>query len=145
MARRRGPTVRALVALGLVAALAAPALTQRAARPTALQKLEAGLWQLRDLDDPRAELAPVCLGDPNLLVQLRHRGAPCSRRVVGHNQQSATVHYTCTSGGYGQTLIRIETPRLAQIETQGILENRPFSARIEARRVGSCLTTNFGR
>ena len=129
---------RALIALGLIAALTAPALTQRPARPAALQKLQAGLWQLRDLENPKAELPPVCLGDPNLLVQLRHRSAVCSRIVVAENQGTATVHYTCPAAGYGQTLIRIETPRLAQIETQGIADNRPFSSRLEARRVGRC-------
>jgi hypothetical protein len=138
MKRRKGLPGRALIALGAIAALTAPALTQRPARPAALQKLQAGLWQLRDLDNPRAELPPVCLGDPNLLVQLRHRSAPCSRLVVAQDDLSATVHYTCTSGGYGQTLIRIETPRLAQIETQGIAGNAPFASRLEARRVGTC-------
>ena len=129
---------RGLLALGALAALAAPALTQRPARPAALQKLQAGLWQLRDLDDSKAELPPVCIGDPGLLVQLRHRNVPCSRLVVSQDALSATVHYTCAAGGYGQTRVRVETPRLAQIDTQGIAGNSPFSSRIQARRVGSC-------
>jgi hypothetical protein len=139
MKKRKWILWRAAIALGAVAAATAPALTQRPARTDALAKLQAGLWQLRDLDS-RAELPPVCLGDPNLLVQLKHRSAACSRIVVAENRGTATVHYTCPAAGYGQTLIRIETPRLAQIETQGIADNRPFSSRIQARRVGNCAT-----
>ena len=139
MKRRSGHLGRGLVALGALVALAAPALTQRPARPAALQKLQAGLWQLRDLDT-KAELPPVCIGDPAVLVQLRHRSAPCSRLVVNQDPLSATVHYTCAAGGFGQTLIRVETPRLAQIETQGIAGNSPFATRIEARRIGACGT-----
>lgn len=138
MKLRNGLVRRALIALGAILAVTAPALTQAPGRPAALEKLQAGLWQLRDLDSPNVQLPLLCLGDPNLLVQLKHRNAPCSRLVVGQDQLSATVHYTCTAGGFGQTLIRVETPRLVQIETQGIAENVPFASRFEARRVGAC-------
>ena len=137
MTKWNGLLCRAGIALGAIAAATAPALTQRPARPAALDKLQPGLWQLRDLDS-KAELPPICLGDPNLLVQLRHRAAPCSRIVVAEDEAAATVHYTCTAGGYGHTVIRVETPRLAQIQTQGIAGNTPFAARLEARRAGSC-------
>ncbi len=138
MTLRNGLVRRTLIAFGAILAVTAPALTQPPGRPAALDKLQAGLWQLRDLDSPNAQLPLLCLGDPNLLVQLRHRNASCSRLVVGQDQLSATVHYTCTAGGYGQTLIRVETPRLVQIDTQGIAENVPFASRFEARRVGAC-------
>ena len=135
MLKWSGLLVGAGLALGAIGA--APAPTQRPARPAALDKLQPGLWQLRDLDS-KTELPPVCLGDPNLLVQLQHRAAACSRIVVAEDQAGATVHYTCAAGGYGQTVIRVETPRLAQIQTQGIAGTAPFQARLEARRAGSC-------
>ena len=153
MAKRNGSLCRAIVALGGMAAIGAAAATQQQAPPPAQQrppaqpapaslaalgKLQAGMWQLRDLDRGGAELPPVCLGDPAVLVQLRHRGASCSRRVVAQGPATATVHYTCPVGGFGQTLIRVETPRLVQIETQGITGTIPFASRVEARRVGSC-------
>lgn len=137
MTRRSGFLCWTAIALGAVAAATSPALTQRPARPVALGKLQPGLWHFRDLDG-NVELPPLCLGDPQLLVQLRHRAAACSRIVVAEDEASATVHYTCSAGGYGQTVIRVETPRLAQIRTQGIAGNAPFSARLEARRAGSC-------
>ena len=137
MTKWKGLLCSAGIALCAIAAAAAQAPTQRPGRPAALAKLQPGLWQLRDLDS-KAELPPVCLGDPNLLVQLRHRAAACSRIVVGEEEAAATVHYTCTAGGYGHTVIRVETPRLAQIQTQGIADATPFQARIEARRAGSC-------
>lgn len=107
---------------------------------TALARLEPGLWQLRDLDDARAAQQSLCIADPILLMQLRHRSAPCTRLVVSDNERGAVVHYTCPASGFGQTALRVETPRLAQIDTQGIAQNRPFAFRAEARRVGSCQT-----
>jgi hypothetical protein len=96
------------------------------------------LWQLRDLDQPQAAQQSICVADPTLLVQLRHRNAPCTRLVLSEDAAGAVFHYTCPASGYGQTALRIETPRLAQIDTQGIAGNRPFAYRAEARRVGTC-------
>jgi hypothetical protein len=127
----------------LIAAIAAtivagPALTQGGAgKLPALAKLEPGLWRLRNLDDS-STLPPVCIGDPNILMQIQHRNSPCSRLVVANDPRVVTVQYTCPAGGFGRTSIRVETPRLAQIDTQGIVENAPFGYRAEARRVGPC-------
>ncbi|HEX8443866.1 MAG TPA: hypothetical protein VF631_09495 [Allosphingosinicella sp.] len=130
---------RARLALGAaIAVLAAAAATGAANKVTALSRLEPGLWQLRDLDAPKAAQQSICVADPILLMQLRHRGAPCTRLVVADGERDAVVHYTCPASGYGQTALRVETPRLAQIDTQGIIENRPFALRAEARRVGPC-------
>jgi hypothetical protein len=128
---------RSLVALVAATIIAGPGLTQAAGKLPALAKLEPGLWQLRNLDD-RRPLPPICLGDPNLLMQVQHRNSPCSRLVIANNPRGATVQYTCPAGGFGRTSIRVETPRLAQIDTQGIVDNTPFGYRAEARRVGSC-------
>jgi hypothetical protein len=69
---------------------------------------------------------------------LQHRNQPCSRLVVAQDGTAATIHYTCQAGGYGQTSLRVETPRLVQIDTQGIVDNAPFAYRMEARHAGSC-------
>ena len=128
---------RSLVALVAATIIAGPALTQGAGKLPALARLEPGLWQLRNLDDSRP-LPSICLGDPNLLMQVQHRNSPCSRLVIATDPRGATVQYTCPAGGFGRTSIRVETPRLAQIDTQGIVDNSPFGYRAEARRVGAC-------
>ncbi len=128
---------RSLVALVAALIVAAPGLTQAAGKLPALARLEPGLWQLRNLDDSRP-IQSICIGDPNLLMQIQHRNSPCSRLVIANEERGATVQYTCPAHGFGRTSIRVETPRLAQIDTQGIVENAPFGYRAEARRVGPC-------
>ncbi len=137
MKRLDGAVRRSLVALAAALIVAAPGLSQEAGKLSALARIEPGLWQLRNLDDRRA-LPSICVGDPNLLMQVQHRNSPCSRLVIANNARGATVQYTCPAGGFGRTSIRVETPRLAQIDTQGIVDNTPFGYRAEARRVGPC-------
>lgn len=129
---------RAAIALGMVLALTAPALTQGKGKLGALSHLQPGLWQLRKLDDAAAPRRSICVANPEILMQLEHRGAPCSQIVVTDDASNATVHYTCPANGYGRTSVRVETPRLAKIDTQGIIGNSPFAYRAEARRVGAC-------
>jgi hypothetical protein len=50
------------------------------------------------------------------------------------------VHYTCPGAGHGRTTVRVETPRLVQIESQGMARNEPFAIRLEGRRTGNCGT-----
>jgi hypothetical protein len=134
-----GALRRAGVALGAISLLAGAALTQ--GRLSALAQLEPGLWQLRDLDDARAAPQSICVADPSILMQVQHRNAPCSRLVIASDPKGATVHYTCPLSGFGRTSLRVETPRLARIDTQGIVDNAPFALRAEARRVGNCGAT----
>ena len=138
MGRLNGSRGRALLALVAAVAVAAPAVSQRASGVNALAKLQSGLWQIRVLSGGAPKPAPVCIGDPAVLAQLRHRNTPCSRLVVSQDGERATIHYTCPAGGYGQTLLRVETPRLVQVDTQGIADNVPFAFRAEARYAGSC-------
>lgn len=126
-----------LLLAGAALALAWPASSQRPGTVAALQRVEPGLWQLRDLDG-KVDLGRICLGNRSALLQLPHRNLPCSRLVVAQDALSATVHYTCPAGGFGQTSLKLETPRLLQITTQGIKDNAPFSYRLAARRVGAC-------
>ncbi|MGA9581636.1 MAG: hypothetical protein WBR13_06675 [Allosphingosinicella sp.] len=122
-------------ALGLAGllAVAAPAFALPALE--ALSKLERGRWQLRDdAGEPRS----ICLANPRALVQLEHSGVSCAQEVIANEPGAATVQYSCPGRGFGHTSIRVETPRLARIDTQGLVDGRPFSYRTEARRVGNC-------
>lgn len=134
---RFGAWRRAGIALGAILLAIAPAATQGPASLVALSRLQPGLWSFRDLDGagpPRS----ICLGDPNLLIQLEHRGLPCARLVIENDERIATIHYTCPAGGYGRTSIRVETARLAVVDTQGIADSRPFAYRLQGRRTGPC-------
>jgi hypothetical protein len=125
-------------ALGLagLAAAAAPVFAFAVAKPEALAKLERGRWQLLDAEGSAAR--SVCLADPVALVQLEHEGVSCGQEVLASEAGAATVEYTCPGRGFGRTSIRVETPRLARIDTQGLADGRPFAYRVEARKVGSC-------
>ncbi|HET9640389.1 MAG TPA: hypothetical protein VFP12_14410 [Allosphingosinicella sp.] len=124
-------------ALGLAGfiAVAAPVLAAALPDLEALAKLERGRWQLRDsAGQPRS----ICLADPTALIQLEHEGLSCERETIASDKDGATVQYTCPGRGFGHTSIRIETPRVARIDTQGLVDGRPFSYRAEARKVGAC-------
>jgi len=124
-----------MLAIGVTAASSQPG------RPLqALAHLEPGLWQIRQIDNARSTPQSICVSDPGVLTQLQHRQAPCSRFIITNEAQLLTVHYTCPANGFGQTSIRVETSRLAKIDTQGIVDNAPFAWRAEARRVGECNT-----
>jgi len=101
----------------------------------ALKQIEPGLWQLEVKGrSPRL----LCVADPLTLVQIEHDQPGCSRFVVANDPRSSTVHYSCQRNGWGRTTIRVETSRLASIQTQGISRNAPFDYMVEARRVGGC-------
>jgi hypothetical protein len=125
----------ALGVAGLVAA-AAPVFALALPNLEALAKLERGRWQIQDASGaaPRS----ICLRDPAAFVQLEHGGVDCAQEVLASEVGAATVQYTCPGRGFGHTSIRVETPRLARIDTQGLVDGRPFSYRVEARKVGSC-------
>jgi hypothetical protein len=48
------------------------------------------------------------------------------------------VSYQCIGAGKGRTDIRVETPRLVQIDAQGIADGAPFALSLEGRRTGDC-------
>jgi hypothetical protein len=126
--------------LGLAVVVSSPLFSQPVNAPTllALTSVESGQWQLRGLDRGPVPATSMCVSDPRSLIQLRHPKAQCSRFVIANDPRTATVHYTCPGAGHGQTTIRVETPRLIQIESQGIADQAPFSLRMEARKVGNC-------
>lgn len=131
-----GTACRAAAVVALMF-IAGPAATQRPG-PAALAGLEPGLWQVRMLGAAQVQPQSICVGDPAVLLQVQHRNAPCSRLVLANAAQATTVHYTCAASGFGRTSLRVETPRLATIDTQGMIDRAPFAYRAEARRVGAC-------
>lgn len=134
-----GACCRALMALAAVLVMTSPAPTQGRKEMAALATLQPGRWELRELNNPRPQPPrSICISDPTILLQLQHRDSSCSRLVIASDARSATVHYTCAAGGFGRTTIKVSTPRLARIDTQGIHRKRPFDYSAEARRKGSC-------
>jgi hypothetical protein len=117
---------------------AAPAMPAPGPAPgalTALDQVEPGLWQLETAGKPPRLR---CLVDPVDLVQIEHEQPACSRFVIANEPRSSTVHYSCPRSGWGRTTVRVETPRLVSIRTQGIARNAPFEYSVVARRVGPC-------
>ncbi|MEG3179215.1 DUF3617 domain-containing protein [Sphingomonas sp. LT1P40] len=102
---------------------------------TALAGIERGEWQLRA---PDGSTRSICISDPQVLLQLRHRGVSCSRFVVENGANGGRVTYSCPGVGNGDTRITVETPRLVRIETQGISRGLPFTEEYEGRRSGAC-------
>lgn len=102
---------------------------------TALAGIERGEWQLRA---PDGSVRSMCVTDPQVLLQLQHRGVACTRFVVENGAMGGRVTYDCPGVGNGATRVVVETPRLVRIETQGINRGLPFSFEYEGRRTGAC-------
>ena len=116
-----------------------PAIVPVAAQAPSLQmldRLDRGEWVVRFRDSGTQKR--VCLRTGRELIQLRHNGASCSRYVVEDGTGQVTVQYSCPGNGYGRTSIRRESGVLAQIESQGIADGKPFQFTAEARRAGAC-------
>lgn len=101
-----------------------------------LDRLDRGEWVVRFRGT--GEQKRVCLRNGRELIQLRHSGPACSRYVVEDGAGQVTVQYSCPGNGYGRTSVRRESGVLAQIESQGIADGKPFEFTAEARRVGVC-------
>ena len=125
----------AVVSVALLAAAAPPADGRNRG---ILASLEPGLWQLRNLADPRARLPSLCIGDPSLLLHVQHGAGPCRGEMLEAGASELTVRYSCGQRGIGRTTLSLETPRLVRIDTQGMEGGVPFAFRAEARRVGAC-------
>lgn len=135
MSLLRGRLRRGALGLAGLLAVAAPVFAFALPDLEALAKLERGRWQLRDA---AGQTRSICLGDPAALIQLEHEGVSCEQEILASDKGGATVQYTCPGRGFGHTSLRVETPRVARIDTQGLVDGRPFSYRAEARKVGSC-------
>jgi len=121
---------------GLTAVVSGPAAGQRPALAM-LDQLQPGRWEMR-MRDASLGVERICLRDGRRLIQLRHPAANCERLIVDDTAREITVQYTCRGHGYGRTQIRMESPRLLQIDSQGVADGLPFAFAAEARHVGSC-------
>ena len=127
--------VAAATGLAAAALLVLPAAAQ-APSLAMLDRLERGEWlgRFRDSGDQKR----VGLRTGREMIQPRHTGGECSRHIVEDGPGQVTVQYSCPGNGYGRTSIRRESAALAQIESQGIADGKPFQFTAEARRVGPC-------
>lgn len=116
--------------------LAAAAMQAAPASLPLLGTLEPGQWELRG--DGNRLISSICLGDPAQFVQLQHAGQACARSLISSDSRSLTVRYTCRGTGLGRTTILVETPRLVQIDSQGLANGAPFALHAEARKIGPC-------
>jgi hypothetical protein len=123
---------RKALCFGLACAAAAPAV---AAAGGALTRLEPGKWVVKPAGGVEHAL---CLGDPMQLVRLEHPAVLCRDDTVHEETRTGTIQYTCPGHGYGHTVFKVEGRRTATIDTQGLVDGRPFSYRATARRVGAC-------
>lgn len=101
----------------------------------ALEGLQLGQWSLRDRE-PGSAPRRICVSDAKQLLQTEHAQAQCRRFVVTDAPQQVVVTYDCGAAGNGRTDLRVETARLAQIQSQGVVAGAPFSRSLEARWVG---------
>lgn len=126
--------MRISIALSGILLLSAwPAATQQ---PGPLAQVEHGLWEVRGPNG--VAIGTICVGDPLLLAQPLHPPQGCSAEVQSADGHVATVAFVCPGMGRGRTLLRVETPRLVQIDMQGISNGLPFALRAQARHTGAC-------
>ena len=124
---------RKLIAIGL--ATAGVALTAATLPP--IIAASGGLWEVsRSATGANGERK--CVPAASVLAQWEHRQGQCTRTVVSSTATEAVVSYTCTGGGFGQSKMKVITPRTLRIETQGISAGLPFSYTLHARRIGDC-------
>ena len=133
---RKSSRWSAYIALAIAAVCAWPGAAQ--APSGALAGIQTGLWQLRPVSGGQGQARTVCVGNPLQFIQLRHAGQSCTQRILSDDGRRANVRYQCQGGGWGQTDLRVETPRLVSIDTQGIADGGPFHNNYEARRTGDC-------
>ncbi|MEN3749298.1 hypothetical protein TPR58_19145 [Sphingomonas sp. HF-S3] len=126
----------ALAGLAVLAGVGAGgAYAQQRSGLTALNGIEGGQWVFRE---GGREVQKMCLRNPAALIQINHPGAQCNQVVLENGKDSAAVHYTCPSHGWGRTSITVETSKLVVVTTAGVRDGSPFSNELEGRKVGSC-------
>ena len=130
--------MRTSVLIGRPAAVALFAvMLAAAATPRALAPAAGGLWEVSKSANGH-DATRICVPSPDALAQFEHRQKQCARTVVSDKGTETLISYNCPSGGFGQSKIKLITPRSLKIETQGISDNLPFHYQLHARRVGDC-------
>lgn len=125
-----------IAAVACVLGMGAPAAGQHTELGM-LKQLQGGVWEIRQRS-PGNGTERICMQDGRRLIQLRHKGTKCERQVVADTASEVAVQYTCPGHGYGLTRIRREADGLVQIDSQGVVNDRPFSFLAEGRRVADC-------
>lgn len=121
----------------VISTASAAALALGAATLPPVLSSSGGLWEVgRSATGVGAER--ICLPNAAALAQWEHRGKQCSRTVISSTSEQAVIHYTCQGKDFGQSTVRVITPRTLRIDTQGISEGFPFSYVLHARRAGNC-------
>jgi len=115
-------------------AIAAPAQTPGM---VLFDGLMSGEWTLKPRGSSGAG-KKVCLGNPEMLLQIQHGSANCTRYVIENSPKKLRVSYKCGAAGHGVTEIKRESSSLVQISSQGFRNSDPFSVDFEGRRTGSC-------
>jgi hypothetical protein len=120
------PAGMGLAALALGAAALPPVLSQ-----------SGGLWEVsRSATGSKAD--KVCAPQAAAFAQWEHRRIRCTRTILRSSATDAVINYTCPSGDFGRSHVRVITPRTLRIETQGISQGFPFNYVLHARRIGNC-------
>ena len=106
-----------------------------ASSASVLSTAKPGQWEIS-----RSGSAPVklCVGKIESLGQFEHRGQSCARDIIRDRDSSATISYSCQSGGFGESVLTLLTPRSLRVQTQGISDGAPFNYTFQARRLGNC-------
>lgn len=130
---------RLVLPLLIAAACVALPLSAQSARASLamLDQLDRGAWELRQ-PGAGGQAQSICLETGRKLIQLRHPDLACNSVIIEDQPNQVTVQYTCQGHGYGRTHVRRETNSLIQIDSQGIVNGRPFAFAAEGRRVGTC-------
>ena len=123
--------------LAMIGAAGAAVLLLGAATLPPVLANAGGLWEVSK-SATGAGAERVCVPDPALFAQWEHRRSPCTRVVISSTGEQAVIHYTCARGGFGQSTVKVITPRSLRIDTQGIAGGFPFGYVLHARRVGDC-------
>ncbi len=127
-----------------VAFVSAHGKAEAPASLAAFDLLQPGQWEFKSTQDSAANRS-LCLRDTKAMLQLKHFAQNCSQFVISNGPRAATVHYQCNAAGHGQTNVRVETPRLVQLQSQGLSNRAPFSFSAEGRRVGDCAAASLMR
>ncbi|WP_257540091.1 hypothetical protein [Sphingobium sp. CFD-1] len=117
--------------------MAAGTAAAKPQRLVALDTVQPGEWELRALEKDEGKRR-ICVRDPRQLLQTEHARHQCRFFTVKDEPAAASVTYDCAAGGGGRTDVRVETPRLVQIRSQGVANGAPFARVMEARRIGAC-------
>lgn len=111
-------------------------------KPDALANIELGLWEFKEIGRGAGATERRCLTSLRALLQPAQPRLTCKHFIAENGAAKAIVAYDCGARGQGRTALRVETPRLVSVDSQGVADGRPFSVRVEVRRIGACMAAS---